>query len=292
MKTLSAIFSYVVAFVFLLSGLSKLTDVLSFQNLIAQYGFPFLHFTAPFIVLAEITLGMTMLLRIDLRLSSILAVILLVLFSAAYTYGHLAHGVNDCGCFGNLIKTDNAVIVLVRNIVLVLMSFVVFHYNSAENGNDMPSWKRSILLTVLFPSVFLSGMTSRIFPNRNYDNPYKDKSLYETSLSNYAVPHKKRELVLFMSYSCNHCINSIENYKSYIENKAVDTALCYVVINKEKPELDSLRFGFKQNFPDIVISETEDDINFVTAYPTAFYIENDTIKKVIVGELPSPFVTI
>ena len=93
-----------------------------------------------------------------------------------------------------------------------------------------------------------------------------------------------------MSYSCNHCINSIENYKAYTENNVVDTTLCYVLVNSENPNIDSLRNAFRSHYPNLQYTETSQGIDFISAFPTAFYIENDTIKEVIIGELPSPFV--
>ena len=290
MKKASSILIYIIGILFLISGLSKLVNVLSFQNLIAQYGFPSLHFLAPFIVIAEITLGCTLLLHIKTRLVALLSLIMLVFFTAAYTYGNVFHGITDCGCFGNFIKTESTTIVYIRNLLLISASFYVVINTEPENYNDIPSWKKSILLTVLLPSVFISGMTSMVLPHKKQENSYQNKPLYETPLKDYAIPTKKKELLFFMSFSCPHCINSVENFKSYKETRTVDTALCYVLTNKENQHDDSLRKSFINHFPDICISEIDSNFDFISAYPTAFYIENDTIRQVVVGELPSPFV--
>lgn len=290
MKKLIIVFPYIVGVLFLISGLSKIVNVFSFQNLIGQYGFPSLHFLAPFIVLAEILLGCTLLLHIKTRLSGLLSLIMLITFTAAYTYGNIFHGITDCGCFGNFIKTESPVVVYIRNILLIVVSLYLILTTSPENYSEVPSWKKSILLTVLLPSIFIVGMTSRIIPNKKYEHPFKNKPLNTTLLKNYVIHPKAKELVFFMSYSCNHCINSIENFKAYSENNIVDTTLCYVLVNNENPKTDSLRNVFRSHYPNLHFTETIQAIDFISAFPTAFYIKNDTIKEVIIGELPSPFV--
>lgn len=290
MKKHKNIISGFIGLVFLVSGLTKITSIISFQNLIAQYGFPSLHFLAPFIVLAEITFGCTLLLQIKTKLSAFLSLIILVFFTAAYTYGNISHGITDCGCFGNFIKTESPVVVYIRNILLIVISIYLVLNTSSENYSEVPAWKKSILLTMLLPSIFIAGVTSRIIPNKRYEHPFKNKPLETTVLNNYVVHSKAKELVFFMSYSCNHCINSIENYKAYTENNVVDTTLCYVLVNSDNPNIDSLRTVFRSYYPNLQYTETIQATDFISAFPTAFYIENDTIREVIIGELPSPFV--
>lgn len=290
MKKIVDIISIITGLVFLISGLSKIVDVFGFQNLIAQYGFPSLHILAPFIVIAEISVGCALLLHIKKRLSALLSLIMLVSFTAAYTYGNVTHGITDCGCFGNFIKTESPALVYIRNVLLIGASLFVFINTKSGKNKDIPSWKKSILLTILLPSIFLSGMTSRILPNKTQEHPYQNKPLQETTLKDYAISSKNKELILFISYGCPHCINSIENFKSYKEQNSVDTTLCYVLNDKENALNDSLKIAFTNHFPNVVFSEINPNLDFISAYPTAFYIEKDTIKQVIVGELPSPFV--
>lgn len=289
MKKSVVFLSYIIGVLFLVSGLSKVINVLGFQNLIAQYGFPSLSFLGPFIVLAEITLGVAFVLNIKTRLAAILSSIMLILFSAAYVYGNLSHGITDCGCFGNIIKTESATLVYVRNLLLIGITVFIFCNTKDENYQDIPSWKKSILLTVLLPSIFIAGMTSRMFPPKRQMHPFINKTINQTLLKDYAVQSKEKELLMFISYGCPHCMNSIENFKAYKENNAVDTTLCYVITNIENVDNDSVNKTFTSHFPDVAFTEIN-NIEFVSAFPTAFYIENDTIREVIIGELPSPFV--
>lgn len=290
MKKLAIVFQYIIGVLFLISGLSKIVNVISFQNLIGQYGFPSLHFLAPFIVLAEIALGSALVLHIKTRFSAFLSLIMLLLFTIAYTYGYFFHGITDCGCFGKLINTESATVVYIRNLTLIGMSIYVIIKMETEHYSDVPSWKKSIFLTILLPSFFIAGMTSRIFPNKRYEHPFKNKPVNTTWLNDYIVQQKEKELVFFMSYSCNHCINSIENYKAYMENNVVDTTLCYVLVNKDNSNNDSLKAVFNTRYPNFQYTETVQALDFISAFPTAFYIENDTVKEIIIGELPSPFV--
>ena len=289
MKKITIVLQYIIGILFLISGLSKLFNVFDFQNLIGQYGFPSLHFLAPFIVLAEIALGCALVLHIKTRLSAFLSLIMLLCFTIAFTYGYLSHGITECGCFGKLIKTENVCVVYIRNIVLIGISVYVMITTETEQYHDVPSWKKSILLTTLLPSIFIAGITSRILPTKKYEHPFKNKPVNTTLLNNYVSKSTDKELVFFISYSCNHCINSIENYKAYMEHKLVDTTLCYVLV-QENSNHDSLKTVFNSRYPELQYNETTQASDFISALPTAYYIENDTIKEIIIGELPSPFV--
>ena len=74
-----------------------------------------------------------------------------------------------------------------------------------------------------------------------------------------------------------------------MEHHIVDTSLCYVLV-QENLNYDSLKTIFNSRYPELLYNETSQASDFILALPTAFYIENDTIKEIIIGELPSPFV--
>ncbi|MBQ3617694.1 MAG: DoxX family membrane protein [Bacteroidales bacterium] len=79
--SLPRVFSVVAGIAFLLSGFMKLPDVSGFQNLIIQYGFPYLNYLAPLIILLEILLGMALVLGVFQRGTAIASIIVLFFFS-------------------------------------------------------------------------------------------------------------------------------------------------------------------------------------------------------------------
>jgi len=139
-------------------------------------------------------------------------------------------------------------------------------------------------------SVFTAGLTFRTpyFLTSNNDNhKFQFQNIKNTELSKYIKTSPDRTYLIFcFSYTCPHCWNSIENLRSYIRTKAVDS----VVVLSVGEQKD--RLVFEQNFkPDFTIKELSAGAmdKLTMAYPTTFYVANDTVKIVIQSELPSAF---
>lgn len=287
-KITQRILCIIVGVVFLFSGFMKLPDVSGFQNLIIQYGFHYLNYLAPLIILMEILLGMALVLGIMQRPTAIFSICVLLIFTGAYTYGYWVNSVKDCGCFGSLFKSSPA-ITYIRNIVLIAILIIIVCLDK-RCFYTVPKWKVVILLSVMIPSVFAAGLSFRINTHHSKSHPFEGKEVSETSLKKYVAEDGKSKLVLFMSYQCQHCWNSIENYKAYIENGFVDTALCYALCSKTLSEYDSTAILFKESYPEVKCQDLfRDSADFIEATPTAFIIEDNKVSKIIVGGLPSPY---
>ena len=270
----------------LLSGFGKLPNVAIFQSQIVDYGFASLYVLGPLIVLAEIILGVSLCLGIYRKHAAMLSFSLVVLFTIAYTYGYKYHGVVDCGCFGDILIETNPFWVYLRNFfLLLLLSYLSIQ---TENHLGVPRWKRIIAWTIIIPSVFLAGMTSYIRISKPLQHPFEGNSVHKTDLASMISPDKNKILVAFMSPNCPHCLNSIENYTSYKEKGWVDTSFCYILINPELGQ-DSLLDRLYTNYPEISWNVLyRDSVDFIEALPTTFFIEHDTVKTVLIGEIPSP----
>lgn len=287
-NSIPRILSILVGLIFLSSGFIKLLDVAAFQNLIIQYGLSFCQYLAPFIILLEIFLGLSFILNIMQRTTAILSLCMLLIFTGVYTYGYFVNSVEDCGCFANLVKSTPTITYL-RNFTLIsMLVYIIFFEQTASNS--IAQWKVVILLTVMIPSIFAAGMTFRIKKYDKVTHPFEGKNVSETPLERFVGTDDKSKLVLFMSYQCQHCWNSIENYKAYVENNFVDSVLCYALCTTTQSETDSLSLFFKESYPEIYCQEiVRDSVAFVEATPTAFFIENNRVTKIITGGLPSPF---
>ncbi len=70
----------------------------------------------------------------------------------------------------------------------------------------------------------------------------------------------------------------------------VDTTTAYVIVDTSSTEYATSRNRFTNYFPQIKATEIHrDSCDFISSMPTAFYIDNDTIKEVIIGTLISPY---
>ena len=276
--------------VFLLSGLGKLGNVLEFQRLIVDYGLSTANLLAPLIILAEILIGSLLIFNTHNKAVSSFACVLIVIFTIAYTYAWRFHGITDCGCFGKYIPlTSSPWLTYIRNLVLFILLSITFLYGS--DTSSIADWKQRIIFTIMFAATFVAGMSYRPFAFIERKHPIEYQPIAKTQLLKFRrSTNNQSELIFFFSYSCPHCINSMENLKAWKESKAVSQISAYVVVDSIDTQLDSMRILFKQRFPTISISEADKDMtNFVDAYPTAFIIVNDTIRHVVVGELPSHY---
>ena len=94
-------------------------------------------------------------------------------------------------------------------------------------------------------------------------------------------------MVFAFSYSCSHCMNSIENLKQYEKSGVVDKVIALTVNNNEKSE--KFMKLYEPNF-EIKHIEKKDFIKISNSFPRSFFIENDTLQFTLSGELPSAYV--
>ena len=276
--------------IFIISGISKAFNIIEFQKLIIDYGFYYFHYVAPFIVIAEIMIGASILLNIYRKLSYLIVITFLIGFTLVYTYAYYFKGITDCGCFGNIeFLSNNPIVVYIRNIILLSVAIWLYNTETYIKGKITLD-KKIIFFTLLLPSIFISGFSYNPFAFSVDINPMEGKNINQSECVKYVDKSKKNQLLMFVSYNCPHCWNSMENYKGYINSGVVDTSFVYIVADKEVVKQED-REKFFNYFPNIITSEIDKkDAQFIEAYPSSFLIMNDTIKKVLLGTLPSAFV--
>ncbi|MCL2860712.1 MAG: hypothetical protein FWF46_09305 [Oscillospiraceae bacterium] len=287
----------IIGSIYLLSGIGKVINVIAFEMLIANYGFELFQIFAPFIILSELALGVCLVLWIKPKLMSLLSMILLVIFTIVFTYAHFKNGINDCGCFGMFNLTQQSpIFTYIRNILLFGMSLFVFIKSSKENSL-IENWKKYSIIAFFIPIIFICGFTFRI-PQNLYkikQHQYLNKPIKETILSNYLQTAKDSSYLIYcFSYTCPHCWNSIENYKSFKTTGMVDSIIAISFVTADASINSQNRNVFTEHFgTNLVNYELINDgiiQTIISSVPTSFYIENDTIKQVIESELPSPFI--
>ncbi|MFA5973835.1 MAG: MauE/DoxX family redox-associated membrane protein [Lentimicrobiaceae bacterium] len=290
-KKVLNIYSIIIGVLFIVSGAGKLIDTTGFSNLIYQYGLGYLMILAPLIVLIEILLGLFLLLLISPKRVAMISSLLLIIFTISFAYAHFANGVNDCGCFGSVQHTNlPPIFSFIRNIILIIMALIVWIKYPIEKI-EIKRWKTYLIFSVISISLFTAGLTfhmPNVFNNKKESSKFQNQNIKNTELSKYIkTSPDSTYLILCFSYDCPHCWNSIANFKEYKKSNTVDRILSLGT------GTDSTRITFNQAFqPDFVLKNLSfEAMNKITdVYPTAYYIQNDTVKVVIKGELPS-FVT-
>jgi len=287
----------IIGSIYLLSGIGKVINVVAFEILIANYGFELFQIFAPIIILGELALGVCFVLLIKPKLMSILSMILLMIFTIAFTYAHFVNGINDCGCFGMFnLKQQNTIFTYIRNILLFGMSLFVF-IKSSKEYSLIENWKKYSILTFFIPIIFVCGFTFHI-PQNLYKirhHQYLNKPIKETILSDYLQTVKGSSYLIYcFSYTCPNCWNSIENYKSFKTTGVVDSIIAISLVSADTSKNSQNRNAFTEcfgsNFVNYELINNEAIQTVISSLPTSFYIKDDTIKQVIESELPSPFI--
>ena len=289
MKKRIEIYSFIAGAVFLISGFAKSIDSALFEQTITEYGLGDLWFMSPIIIIAELYLGLSLILNLNQRLIAAISSIFVLILTGVFLYGWLTHDVTDCGCFGPLtILSSSPWISLLRNALLIYLCIDVWINTPREpiNNNFIIN---STLILVLCLGAFMSGYTSQSHTadsSATYKKISKKAiSLNESTLKNYITTSPDSTYMVFaFSYTCPHCINSVENLKQYEEKGAVDK-----VIGLTMRSANGRKFFDSYFNPRFAIQEYRPDTLFelTNKFPQFYYIRNDSIIEQGEGQLPA-----
>lgn len=282
-KALSLI-RIIVALLFIFSGILKIIDVASFSRTISTFGFNNIKFLAPLISVVEFIVGISLLLNIYTKKSSILLLSFTLIFTGAYLYAKYNSGVTDCGCFGNIdfLNTNT----IFRNLIISVLLLLIIKYY--KPNTQFPKWKSDLLFVLFFISVFITGISSNYYIPKLITTKSNIKTTNEINkyLSTQIQEKNKTNLFFIFSPNCIHCVNSIANlnqYESYLDNMCVtgfirDSDTSNFLDLKTKINID-----FKvKTLPDSIITTLTD------AFPSTFIKLNENNKPInLKGSLPN-----
>jgi uncharacterized membrane protein YphA (DoxX/SURF4 family) len=277
------IYALISGLVFLLSGVAKAIDISVFQNTIGSYGLENLRFTAPLIALAEIVLGLSLVLQIWQKWSAFAGAVLVTCLTGVYIYG-LRHGVEDCGCFGKFtLQNSSPTFTFVRNTILVYLLAAVWW--RSETKLVLNKWNIMASLTFIAVAAFMAGFTYDTSGDK--PTPAKAIAMRDSKLREFvSTSCDSTYLVFAFSYTCPHCLNSIANLKEYESSGAVDRVIGLAmgdsIAEKRFVEI------FKPNFS--VINYSDELLRLTNEFPTAYYIRNDSIVVQSSGEIPCTYI--
>jgi len=284
---------------FLASGFGKAMNAGRFGNLIAQYGFPFLQNAAPVIILAEILTGICLVLFIRTKWMAAASAAMLVVFTGAYTYGYFVNHISDCGCFGSMnAGISGPWFTFGRNILLIIASVLIWLHAPTETSKEA-LWKKILVMVALLPMIFLTGYTFRTpvaFWEGKMRHEWENMAVRNTPVVEHIdISPDSTYIILFMSYDCFHCWNSVANFRQVRESGIVDHTAAFMQTGDTTRMAAGLQDAGRQQFirtfgDDIVSAEIgyNDELReHITRWPTYVYVRNDTIRLVVEGELPS-----
>jgi len=171
MNKLNNIARTLVGALFIVSGLIKANDVVGFSFKLHDYFAPdvldipfLLEYTYPlavFICIAEIMLGLSVLVGAKMRLTAWSLLLMILFFDGLTFYSAYFDKVTDCGCFGDAIKLTPWES-FAKDVALSILIFIIFAFRNkvkyqtrAENSNIFPV---ALLLVGLFSYFMLDWL--------------------------------------------------------------------------------------------------------------------------------------
>jgi uncharacterized membrane protein YphA (DoxX/SURF4 family) len=149
MKIVAQVSRYLVGIVFIFSGLIKLNDPVGTQIKLEEYfevfaqdmpflgGFfhglvPFALYIAVFLCVAEVVLGVALLVKYKPKSTNLLLLLIILFFSFLTFYSAYFNKVTDCGCFGDAIKLKPWTSFLKDLILLVLIGIILRYQRTTK----------------------------------------------------------------------------------------------------------------------------------------------------------------
>lgn len=281
------LFSIIVGVIFIISGFSKSLDATSFAKTINLYEIANLWFLSPVIIIFEIFLGLSLLLKIQIKRISLISVIFLVGLTLTYIYGWMFKDITNCGCFGNInILNSSPIFTLVRNAILIYLCIDLYLHNEKESIGST-TYVNLCFIAAICTVSFISGYTLTEVSYK-YKKDKKYMAVKDMSIGSHInTSADSTYLVFAFSYSCSHCMNSIENLKQYEKSGVVDKVIALTINDEEKSE--EFKKLYEPNF-EIKHIEKREFVKISNSFPRSFFIENDTLQFTLSGELPSAYV--
>ncbi|MDR1739780.1 MAG: DoxX family protein [Bacteroidales bacterium] len=290
MKQRIKIYSIIAGIIFLLSGFGKALGMSDFVILISRYGLPLPFLAALCLVIIETALGLLLFFQLWLRKVSGIAIVLIFFVTLIFLYGYLFVNMDDCGCFGAFSWLNMPPIyTFIRNAILLYLLVDIF-INSKDLLGNITFVERIAFLVVLCVTSFFIGYTSdsENIDFKYGDSKYEGKTVQETKLGEFITTHHDSTYFVFaFSYTCAHCLNSIENLKEYENSDMVDKVIALAFNGT-----GGRKFFHDMFHPNFLIMEYEPSVLFglTNSFPRGYYIKNNRVLLELSGELPCSYV--
>jgi thioredoxin-related protein len=293
-KSTSFAISIILGGILIFSGISKLLSVNAFIDLLFhKYQLGVFSLIGPILIIIELIIGINLLFWRNLKKNALILLILLLFFTVSQSYIYINIGVSNCYCFGewNFLGNDPFIFYIKNTILSIMAAFLFF-------SNDRVSKKLYFLqIALLLLLTFTLGLhtdirkTSIIF-NDFWYNKQKEIAAKEDNIELQKIvnslPKEKSYLLFFMTESCNYCLNSIENAKSFKDKNMVDQ-IVFITITENSEVGPLLSNVFDITSDQYLIKKISQNTfrKISKTYPTAIIIQNNKYLIKHEGYLPS-----
>lgn len=264
-------------------------DVQGFVNFVAQYPvITIAEHIAIFLPPAEILLGIALILQLSPKKMALASGGILIFFTVFYLWGYVRAGIEDCSCFGSIPLMDGSAIqILLRNTVLVGMSYIAWKYDNISFFSGIDSNTKNMAMLATGIVVFtLAGVSSERplsvstnVASADLDNPgnVNISSVVEMA----EMQPEKTYMIYVYSVTCPACWDSMENIKSFKTSGAVDDIIGITAASDQA--YHQFNNTFDMNFQTYLVDNST--IRSLTdRFPRALLVRNNRV----IGQIPYP----
>jgi hypothetical protein len=286
-KTLFNAVTILIGALYLFSGIAKGMSIASFADILQFYGSKNFYFLAPVISAGEIFIGFSMIFLVSPRKFAFLSLALTLLFTLVFAYGNIFLGIEDCGCFGNILKVPPYVS-FIRNIVIMILCYIVI-----RNHEDKPATKWTKVRLSVACVFFVTAMIISFFDlnaSNHRAKRFVGMNFHDTILSRMVnFPGARNHLLFIFLPTCSHCQKAVPMIKQFKKMGLVEDIVGVYPSYVKGKDLELFKIKCAVDFD--IKPCSIDTIRFVTkSFPSIFYIKNNTIANNFVGSIPSQFV--
>jgi hypothetical protein len=286
-KTLLNAITILIGALYLFSGVAKGMSIASFADILRFYGSKNLYFLAPVISAGEIFIGFSMIFLVSPRKFAFLSLALTLLFTLVFAYGNIFLGIEDCGCFGNILKVPPYVS-FIRNIVIVILCCIVIRNHEDKSATKWEKVRLSVACVFFVTAMIISFFDLNAANHRT--KRFMGENFHDTILSHMVDFSRERNHLLFVFLpTCSHCQKAVPTIKQFKEAGLVEDIVGVYPSYVEGKNVEIFKTKFAVDFD--IKPCSIDTIRLATkVFPSIFYIKNDTIANNFVGSVPSGFV--
>lgn len=270
-----------IAAIYIISGISKSLDSLSFAQLLKSYGLSRIQWGAPFIAFTEVLLGLLLLLNYRKQIISGVIGIMTIGFSLAFAYAYHFRGITDCGCMGFLTQTPPYLSFL-RNLLIIIGCFWIWR-SSASQDNQWTQWKQWTLIIISFATFGLSTYTygKSVLPSYLLS---EGDPIEKSFLVNYKHFYQNQpySFIFVFSPDCTHCWNSTANISTIQQAPELGNVLG---VTFDVTDTTEFMQSLKPQFP-VVLGSTDSIVTDIKKIPVLIVIKDGKINRIFAKEIP------
>lgn len=282
-RTLSLVLTTGLGIVLILSGATKALNTRDFIFALASfYKLPEVLAAFGLLVPAvELTVGLALLLRLQLRRTVITIGVLILTATSVLVFGAQFGELESCRCFGGFFESSPAV-ALLRNFLLLIAAIGIW---VLEKGR-LPEVVSRLKLVLVGFALLVTGVVSGF----SFHHPLLDRSdtrpgsiFPVDKLPERVSLHKGRQYLFVFRPTCSHCLDGVAN----VNLLSLESGSDVIGITADTENVEAFVSQHGADFAIYSLPEREFRRLF-SVLPSLFYLEDGVVKAKYERAIPSP----